>query len=445
MSTLNNGNQSLFFSYLEEATGEGFNKTIYKLIPRGIYEGGGLNRIDDTSISINPMICFYEDTTNKIGLKIITEDLAYVTVSPTTPYVIGTFSWLSSSANYMDFEAVGYSEIEETDLIFGKVLYSGSVIIGFDYSRKTYSMSYYEKISSYYPPFWVVPNEPYDTQVTVYSGSFYFGSSKIEINEETLSPVFTFPVISGRIDFLCIDSDSNLQIVTGEDSSSPINPSIPFNYIPISKITLPSSATNIQGTYIEYIYTKNYKPNTQEYFGTNWTTSLHNTLGTNWKESFNQTLGLGGANLLKVSPTNFLVTSSGYDKLGINRTPTIYPLEISGIGYSTTQLVTMSGNAILGGIPSNFQSNTVSSSSPWIVPSGTWLISIYHTSNQAEYGTTLFQIYNDTNTTWETVAQLTYLAPIMIGPFYIFSDGIHYQVTRSNTSTAGGYKAFKIT
>ena len=291
-TTTNNGNQVLYFSYLEEATGKGFDKTVYQLLPRGIYSGGTLTRVNDTQITIGKFVCYYEDNTNSVGVKIESSINAIVDLSPITPYIIGHFDWVESKENYMELKAVAYAAIGDDDLIFGRAIFNGSTLVNFDYCRKSWSMAYYKKLSTYIPPFRVDATEPYSLYVEVNPGSFYFGNNKIELTSVTTSPVFSSSTL-GRIDLLCIDTSSVLHIISSADSSTPTIPKVPFNYVPIAKITFPASANTVVGSYIEYIYNSDYKPDFNEYLGTNWNASLHTDLRSNMQLALANVIGLG--------------------------------------------------------------------------------------------------------------------------------------------------------
>jgi len=260
MSSINNGGQSLYFSYLEPATGKGFNKTVYKLLSRGIYSGGDLIRVTDSQIQVNPMICFFEDTVNEIGVKISSAAAATVNLTPATPYIIGRFTWLDSDQNFMDFLSVGFSSIQNDDLVFGKALYSGAVLTSFDYNRKTWSKYYYNKNQDYYPPFMVVANEPYDTKVNIIKGgSAIVDGQYYTIADNTQSPSFVLPVTSGRIDVLTLNQNGQLEIIKGVDSASPVKPLVSYRRFPLAYVQFPAAASTVVGTYIQYINKDEFK------------------------------------------------------------------------------------------------------------------------------------------------------------------------------------------
>jgi len=257
MGSIDNGSQVLSYDYKEEAKGIKFNRVNYKIASHGIYYGGEFTKINDSLINLATMLCFFEDDTNKVGVRIETTAVASVSVTPTTPYIIGRFTWINTENNYMDFLAVEESSIDPADIIFGKLVFVGAVLqTEFDYSWKTWSFNHYTNLNDYLPPFKVEATEPYSSQVTVRPGSGYFVNGKaITIAVDTLSPVFSFPISSnGRTDILCIKEDSSLVIIQGSDLPSAPTPYVNRKYLPIAVVSFPPLATTIRGSYISYLY-----------------------------------------------------------------------------------------------------------------------------------------------------------------------------------------------
>ena len=419
MSTTNNGGQLLYFSYGEEATGEGFNKTVYKLLSRGIYSGGDLVRSNDTTVLVSPMICFFEDTTNDLGLKIESTTNATVSITPTTPYVIGRFSWISSSLNYMEFLAVAYADIGTDDIIFGKGLFTGSVLsTTFDYCRKSYSREYYEHVNDYYPPFKVEASEPYDQYVQVRPGEFYTTKgNKVELSTITTSPQFSFPVTSGRVDFLCITESGILTIVSGQDNSGYPLPSIPYSYFPLAKVTLPSASTSVKGTYIEYIYNKDIK-NSTNINPTNWTTALNNVLGSNWSNVLSKVLSATISGLLISGlGANWQAALESEANTAVK---TNESASCSGNAATASNAALINGLSMVAGAAGSYVSRDIAAAEYYVLPAGLYMMA------GAAAETLLFQIKIST-TEW--------LTGTTFSPGLYLSDGINFRIYNSYGGT----------
>src|SRR5690554_6316559 len=133
------GNQQLSYDYNQEATGKLFNRTNYKIIPTGIYEGFTISKLSDILVSIDPGVCLIEDAVNKVGVRVETAKSQNVSVSKATPYLIFRMEWVDVPNCYMDMLAVAYGDIKETDLIVGKCIYDASGVTlstNFDYTKR---------------------------------------------------------------------------------------------------------------------------------------------------------------------------------------------------------------------------------------------------------------------------------------------------------------------
>ena len=267
MGTTNIGGQVHLFDYRQEITSQGFNQHTHRLFSRGIYEGGSIVKLSDTQISINAFMCVFEDTTARVSIRIETTEAAVLTSTAftATPYIVGRFVWQNAEENYMDFYAVAEINILPSDLIFGRVIMNGTSIEGFDYSQKSWSYNYYHDILSYNPPFRVIPNDPYDTKVTVLPGGPYtILGRQVTISVATESPAFTFPIsVNGRKDLVYIDAeDSTVGILQGQDIPGAPVPQTDNSKFPIAIINFPPSSTAaVKGSYIQYLHPDNFRSN----------------------------------------------------------------------------------------------------------------------------------------------------------------------------------------
>jgi hypothetical protein len=262
MGSVDNGGQILSYDYKEQGTSAKFNRLHYKVVPRGIYAGGAFSKVDDTNITIAPLITTFEDIVNSVTIRLETTTPATLVVSSVNLYVIGRFTWLNTENNFMDFLAVPFSSITASDLVLGKLTYTSSTLsTTFDYSRKSWSPYYYynglketTSVDVYNPYFKTYATSPYSTSVIVSPGKAIVGGKIVTLSTATTSPAFTFPVSSnGRTDILTLNSVGSLSVITGADTSGAPTPIIPVNVLPIAKISFPALATEIQGNYIEYL------------------------------------------------------------------------------------------------------------------------------------------------------------------------------------------------
>ena len=116
-------------SYVANAIGIGVRKI-------GIYSGGYLTKVNDTTANLSIFDCEVSDGTYQIRGK--TGASVNVTVGPATPYVIIRWIYTGSSANdYMAMLGVSVGSINLTDVVVGRCNFAGSTMTGFDYTLRT--------------------------------------------------------------------------------------------------------------------------------------------------------------------------------------------------------------------------------------------------------------------------------------------------------------------
>ena len=212
-------NQIITYDFRYEGTSDKFNKINYNLLPKGIYSGGVLSRTDSSSIQISKFVAFYIDSNNEIGSRIETNDPANLTVSESTPYIVLKFYYDPNGTRFGYFEATAYNDLESDSIIFGRCEYINSTLQStFDLTRR--DEPYISKIKDEYLKFKVVSTEPFSNKVLVKGGSITTMNKVLTIND-TLSPAISNTIL-GRIDLVYIDSNGNILIDEGVDSSSPI-------------------------------------------------------------------------------------------------------------------------------------------------------------------------------------------------------------------------------
>ena len=249
MGIINYGSQNVSFDYGELGKSEIFNKINYKLVEKGIYEGGLLTRVDDTHIDLSTLLCYVEDNTAEIGVRVSTTEVLNIEVSSAVPYIILRYVWINTENNYADIIPSTYANILEDDLIIGRCVFTGSVLSSdFDYSRR--SIVFSSASANIDTEFIVTANEPYDSQVNVSGGSFENGIRTIEVSPGN-STVISDTTL-GRIDLIYIDDSGSIQVEEGVDSSSPTTPDYKKRKI-IAEISRGASSTYITGENITLI------------------------------------------------------------------------------------------------------------------------------------------------------------------------------------------------
>ena len=124
------GAQRLSFDYRSDARASVFNKIFYNLLPYGIYSGGSLTRLNNVSITVEPMTVIIPSNNNdSVAVKIDTTESQVINFASslagscdiTKPYIILRFGWTDEEDNFMEILASSYESILDTDIILGKV------------------------------------------------------------------------------------------------------------------------------------------------------------------------------------------------------------------------------------------------------------------------------------------------------------------------------------
>jgi hypothetical protein len=152
MSVLNLGNATVGYAYKYPLKGSSFNKIFRNILSPGIYNGGILSYVAN-NISVTAYDALFNTSTNQL-LAVHTDstiDLSGTaptgfglgSITTLTPYIAMSFTWADSTTTYPDYIFSDNSILSNpTYLIIGKATFSGSVVIGFDYSEATYPPVY---------------------------------------------------------------------------------------------------------------------------------------------------------------------------------------------------------------------------------------------------------------------------------------------------------------
>lgn len=280
-SSINKGGQILTFDYRSLASSKLFNRSYSDLLPYGVYAGGRLTRVSDTSVGIDPLVCLIQSNEildANISVRIETTTTQEVSVaasvgslycSTAKPYVVLRFGWADVEANYMDILAVAYSNASDetdpekiwpTDIVLGKIQFqevtAGNWIIRttniFDYTRR--AEVFIPSQSSVFNEYAVSTCETNVRKVHVSSG--VVNTSKGQF-VSTGGDYPTAAVISdtagmGRVDLVYVDDVGSIRIEEGVPDANPVAP-LYMNRRVLAEIHRGPNRTSIEGTDIVII------------------------------------------------------------------------------------------------------------------------------------------------------------------------------------------------
>ena len=171
-----------------------------------------------------------------IQARVRTKDPVTVTVATSTPWIILRWEYVESANNYMDILAVAEGDIQADDLVVGKCVFSGSILTGFDYSKRSV------------PNVWdlflkVEPLDPPEMRVRIRKGRVSYGIQNFDILDQISQP-FTAPTSNPRIDLVYVDTDGIVKIKQGTEAADPIPPDYEVKLV-LAEITLYVGMTEI--------------------------------------------------------------------------------------------------------------------------------------------------------------------------------------------------------
>lgn len=141
MGSVNIGQQTITWKYGEDLIASEINKWLYKIIKKGIYDGGLVSIASGDTVNIAPMKVICETNLNQ-AIAIKTDGTVQLEISESTPYITCQFNWVNAVANYMDFTAKSKGSLLSTDVIIGKGIYIGGTLTDISYEETTYGVWY---------------------------------------------------------------------------------------------------------------------------------------------------------------------------------------------------------------------------------------------------------------------------------------------------------------
>lgn len=229
---------NLFYSDLTSINVNRIAKDVRKL---GIYSGGYLTKIGDTSVSLSPFVAEIGDGTYQVRCQ--TAETVTVTVASATPYIVLRWVYTGSSTNdFVDFVAVALGDIQTTDIVVGKCNYTGATLSSFSYSNRTNPkiMDLFLKVE---------PTETASMYLRVRGGNINYGATNYDIADQ-LTSVFTAPVSNSRIDLVQITEAGAITITTGTPAASPTAPDY-GGLVTLAEVTITAGQTTITSSSIK--------------------------------------------------------------------------------------------------------------------------------------------------------------------------------------------------
>lgn len=226
----NLGTQTVTIKYFDPVDDTVMNAIALDIRKRGIYSGGYLTRINNTSVSISALSCEIGDASWQV--RVATAVAATITVSTTLTTLVLRWNYTgSASADYMELLGVAPGSVLTNDLIVGVCLFSGATLTGFSYTTRANPMvvDLFLKVE---------PMVPASMYVRIRAGRVNYGIDNYDIPDQIL--LVTAPVSGTRIDVVQV-SQAGAVILTAGTTVAPSYNSL----ITLAEITTSVGQTSI--------------------------------------------------------------------------------------------------------------------------------------------------------------------------------------------------------
>jgi len=236
------GSQTVTVKYFDAVDSPVVNRIGVDVRKVGIYSGGYLTKINDTSVSLSTLVTEIGDGTYQV--RITTGTAVTVAISSAAPVIVLRWVYTGSQADdYMDFVNVAAGSVLSTDIVVGAGTFIGSTLqSSFDYTLRTNPdvMDLFLKVE---------PTSPASMAVRVRAGRVNYGIENFDVIDQVTGTI-TAPVANSRIDLVYIDTDGTVKVSTGTAAASPVAPSY-NSKVALAQITLTSASTSITSSMIK--------------------------------------------------------------------------------------------------------------------------------------------------------------------------------------------------
>ena len=237
----NSNGQSIYVKYFDPVDSATVVNNIGRDVRKvGIYSGGYLTKVSDTSVSLSAYTCEISDGIYQVSAT-ATAALT-ITVGASTPYVVMRWVYTGSSIDdYIGFYAVASGGILTNDVVVGMCSYTGSTLAGFDYTSRTTPNIFDLFLKA-------EPTSPASMRLMVRAGRVTYNNKTYSLATQQ-GPLFSAPGSNSKIDLLQVNSSGALIVTAGVASSSPVAPAY-GGLVTLAEVTLTAGQTTITSSSI---------------------------------------------------------------------------------------------------------------------------------------------------------------------------------------------------
>lgn len=275
MGATNRGSQTIVHQYFEDAVASQWDKRHKDIRPRGIYSGGYLTKVNDSEVTLSPLVVEIGDSSLQISVRtadtytLKTGNLDSGLIASATPYIVLRWSYAATPGNYMEIHAVAAALAN--DIIVGKCVFEGATLTGFDYADRTFL-----NVQNLFLR--VEPSEVSEMYVRVRAGRIQNSTGYVSVADQKVGSFSVPGAPNSRIDLVYIDTDGTVRIYQGAAAVSPSTPSYGGKLV-LAEVRIVNGDTYIPASRITDVraFITNSTPVISGIFGS-WTARSNNTV-----------------------------------------------------------------------------------------------------------------------------------------------------------------------
>jgi hypothetical protein len=248
----NTGNQLCTVKYYDPVDSEIANRIGKGVRKTGIYSGGYITRVTDTSVTVSALECEIasaDGSNNQVSIKTGVGGSGVITVTGLgafTPYVV--IKWTATTdpdTDYMEIVAESAINVLANPywLIVGKCSFPGGVL------TPNYGWDSTDKITTRSNPnvqdlfLKVEPTSPASMYVRIRGGRISYGTSNFDIADQ-LSPLLLVPPSNSWVVAIQVNTSGAIVATYGSAAASPSAPSY-GGLLTLAEITIASGASTV--------------------------------------------------------------------------------------------------------------------------------------------------------------------------------------------------------
>lgn len=239
------GSQIITLDYFAPANSTEVNKRNLNIMPTGIYDGGILSIVNNSTCQVSTFVAEISDGTYQVRCE--TQSTVNVSVAAATPYVV--IRWSYNAVQNQNFSQIlAVATPNSNDLIIGLCEFTGANLSGFDYVDSDFPRSDANTQDLWLKP---IPTSATELAVRILGGKFQNESQNFDIPNQKTS-VMEAPATNSKIFLVYVNSSTGAIEIdsSGTAAASPSAPDYDGRLV-LAEVTIAAGQTNVTSSHIK--------------------------------------------------------------------------------------------------------------------------------------------------------------------------------------------------